>query len=191
LIQDDSASSAINPAYDASKRYGDLGNIAWSKAGLPMAITAARTIRNRYFVLSGGTGLFDLKLVGPLADSLVGLSVLDSAGRAYPIIMQAQQQLAVIGLPKGTYHFGTPTTALEGGLNSQYFRIYPNPTTGRFTIDLGAGTNQPIQITNLLGKVLMTTTLDAGANELDLSVLAKGVYLVQVSGLGVQRVVKE
>ncbi len=191
LIQDDSASTAINPAQDATKRYGDLGNIAWSKAGLPMAITAARTIRDRYFVLSGGTGLFDLKLTGPLADSLSGLALIDSSGRVYPFIGQAQQQLAVIGLLKGTYHFGRPTTTLDAGPTSHHFRIYPNPTAGRITIDLRTETNRSIQITNLLGQVQMTTTLYAGTNELDLSALAKGVYLVQVQGLGVQRVVKE
>jgi hypothetical protein len=65
------------------------------------------------------------------------------------------------------------------------FLVYPNPSNGMFNIDF-AGEYAPLQlmITNLLGQVVYSETLDQSdgvmQRELDLNQLADGSYFVNV-----------
>ncbi|HSI91517.1 MAG TPA: GEVED domain-containing protein [Adhaeribacter sp.] len=64
-------------------------------------------------------------------------------------------------------------------------RLYPNPTTGKFTLELPATYNGTYQLEaqNLIGQTVASGTVKVvggQTRELDLSHLAKGVYLVKV-----------
>lgn len=58
-------------------------------------------------------------------------------------------------------------------------QVYPNPTTGRFTLALPAARPAQVQVLNALGQVVQTRTA-TGSVALDLSGLARGVYAVRV-----------
>ncbi|MCP4551195.1 MAG: T9SS type A sorting domain-containing protein, partial [Bacteroidetes bacterium] len=60
--------------------------------------------------------------------------------------------------------------------------IYPNPSSGIFTINFSKnGTYAKIRVINLIGEVLSTVELDnRNTYKLDLSSLAKGVYILQI-----------
>lgn len=73
------------------------------------------------------------------------------------------------------------------------FTLYPNPTTGVVTIDVGNATFDKVLVLDALGKVVMAKTAD-GINEIDLSILVPGLYFLQIEVDGEyyqQRVVKE
>lgn len=63
------------------------------------------------------------------------------------------------------------------------FSIYPNPSSGKFTVPFNSlsDKNLRIEITNLLGeKIRFTTSYTNNQMELDLSGNAKGIYFVQL-----------
>jgi subtilisin family serine protease len=76
--------------------------------------------------------------------------------------------------------------------------VYPNPTSGRFTIDMHdqVGSDHSIEIINTLGEVVMF--IENGVSddrlELDLSAQPSGVYLIKIAGehgVSVSRIIKK
>jgi hypothetical protein len=61
------------------------------------------------------------------------------------------------------------------------FLVYPNPTTGIFTLSTQFLKEGKISITSVIGKLVYTKTILIDGNyQIDLSHLAKGVYIVSV-----------
>lgn len=73
----------------------------------------------------------------------------------------------------------------ESGVVSGQFVVYPNPTTGVIVLETRELTDDAILlITDVAGKVVRTKTIPKGAlpiTTIDLSGIAKGIYIVQVS----------
>lgn len=73
--------------------------------------------------------------------------------------------------------------------------VYPNPTTGVFTLGFAAPGKANIRVMSLLGaEVFSQTVQHTGAYNIDLSAFESGTYLVQVitdKGVTLQRVVKQ
>jgi hypothetical protein len=63
--------------------------------------------------------------------------------------------------------------------NSVNVAIYPNPTTGNFTVE-GAGRSM-IRIYNLLGKQVYESIVTADKQTLNVRSLIAGTYIVQVN----------
>jgi hypothetical protein len=77
-------------------------------------------------------------------------------------------------------------TIANVGIQNNYrdlISIYPNPTTGEFTIETGDfSTNEiSISITNSLGAVVYQNILTSAKSTVDLSKLARGVYVLRIS----------
>jgi hypothetical protein len=77
------------------------------------------------------------------------------------------------------------------------FSIYPNPTTGRFRIDLKApveGSPVQVELYGMLGNILYTGTIDSAPSfELSLDDQPSGVYvvrLVQGGAMSTKRIIK-
>jgi hypothetical protein len=73
-------------------------------------------------------------------------------------------------------------------------RVYPNPTTGRMTIDFGKkyATTQ-VKITNIIGQLIWKDTVsNQQLLELQLEAIA-GIYIIEVhseEGIFVERIIK-
>jgi hypothetical protein len=67
---------------------------------------------------------------------------------------------------------------------AQEVSVYPNPTTGIFTIDLSTiHTEATITITDIAGRVIASKILPKAAApvaDFDLGNIAKGLYMIQV-----------
>jgi hypothetical protein len=66
--------------------------------------------------------------------------------------------------------------------------LYPNPTTGNVTLELNTLTN--VLITNALGQVVLTETLSAGKQILDIKNQTNGLYFVKLNQNGKQQIIK-
>ena len=66
--------------------------------------------------------------------------------------------------------------------------VYPNPTTGLVTLDLNAVTQ--ITITNALGQVILTETVLAGKQTIDLKNQHNGLYFMNLQQDGKQQTIK-
>jgi hypothetical protein len=77
-------------------------------------------------------------------------------------------------------------TPLNIGIGEQQAHLdgvsmYPNPTTGAFTLSVKEAGNYMVEVTNVLGEVVLSTNTSAQRTDLDLTGHAKGVYMVRVS----------
>lgn len=82
--------------------------------------------------------------------------------------------------------------------NNINLRIFPNPTKGKFTIEITdlkkSITNSQLCITNIQGEIIYQSKITNSKTEIDLSVQASGIYIVTInSGEKVyhQKLVKE
>ena len=64
--------------------------------------------------------------------------------------------------------------------NNEDVNIYPNPTTGIFTISTEGGKIKEVKVFNLLGEEIYSTTIDNQQTTINLSSQAQGIYFVQV-----------
>ena len=70
------------------------------------------------------------------------------------------------------------TTSVENQFKAQKaFSIYPNPVTNSLTIDLVSDSNFEIQISDVLGKVILS---DQNRTTVDVSKLTSGIYYISV-----------
>ena len=67
-------------------------------------------------------------------------------------------------------------------VNDQFsLALYPNPTTGIFTIESTNGLAKTIQISDITGRVVLNHSTSDDLINLNVSNLANGVYYVKVS----------
>ncbi len=63
--------------------------------------------------------------------------------------------------------------------------IYPNPSTGKFVVKLSEGTDVSklsIEVTNVLGEIILQSKIQHVTSDIDLSNQPKGVYFIRVTG---------
>ena len=75
--------------------------------------------------------------------------------------------------------FSVTTGILENTINNN-INIYPNPTTGKFTIE----NKGDLTICNLLGKNILSQKLTSAKTEIDLSNHPKGIYFAKIRDRG-------
>jgi hypothetical protein len=65
-----------------------------------------------------------------------------------------------------------------GGSEQQQVQIHPNPSTGIINLT-GPGSSYEVQVVNMQGEV-KTNQIISGSAQLDLSHLARGLYIVKI-----------
>ena len=61
--------------------------------------------------------------------------------------------------------------------------LFPNPATDRLTIDCANNLNLKLQICNIIGDCVFQSDLTSGKNELDISHLSSGIYIIRLTGV--------
>ncbi len=74
-------------------------------------------------------------------------------------------------------HSCTGVLALNQDLN---FKIFPNPSSGKFTLQLANYSNSQVSIYNVNGDLVYKQNIDQAISLIDISQLAKGIYLLQI-----------
>ncbi|MFO0486194.1 MAG: T9SS type A sorting domain-containing protein, partial [Sphingobacteriia bacterium] len=81
---------------------------------------------------------------------------------------------------------GDATTARTASLAAGGIQLDPNPTQGQLTVAIATPGSYSLQLSDLQGRVVYTTTLSSSAGgtttSLQLPSLAPGLYSVQVAG---------
>ena len=80
----------------------------------------------------------------------------------------------------------SPVRTVTFGVGAAGFVLFPNPAQQRVGLQLSLAAAGTISLTDLAGRVVMQQTIEAGATQpsLDLSTLATGIYVVQVTQNG-------
>lgn len=74
------------------------------------------------------------------------------------------------------------------------FSIYPNPATDNFIIDCANGQSPDLFVYNIIGEIVLQKELTGNKNEVDISSLPKGIYVIKVStsdGSAQKKLIKE
>jgi hypothetical protein len=79
-------------------------------------------------------------------------------------------------------------------MNKNAINIYPNPVTDRLFITCFDRKDLNMQIYNILGELILQRKLNNSSNEIDISALRKGIYIVKIvseNGTMQQKIIKE
>ena len=79
-----------------------------------------------------------------------------------------------------TKNFGVNTNLSVTNFDVSAIKFYPNPTFGEITVSLPEMAK--VTLTDLTGKIILNTTLEAGDSTLNLGTLSKGIYLINFAG---------
>jgi uncharacterized protein (TIGR02145 family) len=64
----------------------------------------------------------------------------------------------------------------------KYFKLYPNPSTDRIVIDIANSQNLNLYVYTIVGELVLQKKLNNNKNEIDISTLSTGLYVVKVLG---------
>lgn len=76
------------------------------------------------------------------------------------------------------YTLSSGTTGKQEQLLEEKFRVYPNPSTGIYNVDMAV--DYTLQLTNVMGAMLLQEHRSRGLSQLDLSDMPSGVYYLTV-----------
>ncbi len=65
--------------------------------------------------------------------------------------------------------------------------IYPNPANESLTISFGKEFNGGIEIQNLNGKIVLKETINSSSIKLNLSAIAKGIYILKITDININQ----
>jgi uncharacterized protein (TIGR02145 family) len=74
------------------------------------------------------------------------------------------------------------STGLGDINNIEKIKLYPNPSNSRITIGSAEYQNTYLLVYNLFGEMVMHSVLTKSTNEIDISSLPKGVYILKIAG---------
>ncbi len=77
------------------------------------------------------------------------------------------------------------TSAKINGLS-----VYPNPSNGEFTVELNNGINKTIEVTDVAGRVVLTTTSLNDKVNVNINSLTNGIYFVKIVSNTITNVIK-
>jgi hypothetical protein len=186
------ANSTLCPPATSAPR---TSSTIWGRPNNPGAITA-----NPSVWCSGGFVNFFVTPASPLPsynwtvsngtiDAGQGSSIIDvtwGANAAGTVSVNASN---TCGQSAGTSSQNFSAGCREEGTSSATdFSVYPNPTSGKTTLSLYSETsfNYTLKVIDYLGRVILSNELKAIAGEntqeVDMSHLAKGMYMIEVAG---------
>jgi hypothetical protein len=76
------------------------------------------------------------------------------------------------------------TTTLSG------VKVFPNPTAGFFTVELNSTFDKTIELTDVSGRLISSTTSKEGKVNMSVSHLANGIYYVKIKSNDAVEVIK-
>jgi hypothetical protein len=84
----------------------------------------------------------------------------------------------------------TMNVSIDIIFNANEFSIFPNPSNGIFTIKTNNKETQAIQILNLVGQVVLETTIQNNELKIDISKQPIGIYFIKIGSV-TQKVIKK
>jgi hypothetical protein len=73
------------------------------------------------------------------------------------------------------------TTSMKNNSTNSLVSIFPNPSTGNFTIESNANSTNLLQVFDVMGKLLLSQIIQNGKNTINTENLTEGIYILSVS----------
>ena len=206
LRWDATATRGFDQDLEANKMLSATGvNLSFLNGTTPMAIlaehlpTSTTTYPLALTAPQAGTYTISFEGLASLNNPQWSIYLLDNQTGISTLVTDATSYLfnAVQGNNNGRFSLVVNPAGVTslGSTISNKLLLSPNPASSGVTMQLATPISQAttFRISNALGQVVITATMPANTTELslDLSSLAKGVYMVQAPGFGVTKLVKE
>ncbi len=102
-------------------------------------------------------------------------------GNLYNIDYWYVDNVSIVASGSGSPAFDTPISDLTENDGVKIFNLYPNPASDYINISLtGASSEVTVRIFDVRGSMVKSQVLNASENRIDVSTLAKGIYMVSV-----------
>ncbi len=165
-----------NPVPAAQMVYDHVGRaIAPTFAGLPNAFGSSASkgasfVHNFTFPMDGSWNMNNMHIVGMFIDNA---TLIDNGGT-----------ILVNDALKKVYAQGTEVaaTSLLNGPDAM-ISVYPNPSANQFQLVLNVAANQAMQyeVSDVMGKVIYTSSMNSGKSTIDASAWSNGVYTLKLN----------
>lgn len=167
----------------ASNNYSNNTNCSWliqppNATTITLSFSAFNTELNQdgVFVYDGGNNT--APVLGQFSGASIPNSVTSTGGSMY---VEFVSDPAIRRQGWTANYTSTFTTSIDEAFLKNNFKLYPNPTSGIFTINSGFENSATLEIIDVLGKkVLNTFNINKGINQIDVSKLCKGVYFIKL-----------
>ena len=73
-------------------------------------------------------------------------------------------------------------TQINDNSIDKHIQIYPNPTIDKVFINISKRQDLKMQIYNVVGECVLQRELNSGTNEIDISYLTTGIYVIKLTG---------
>jgi hypothetical protein len=164
-----------NPVPASQMVYDHVGRaIAPTFAGLPNAYGSSASkgasfVHNFTFPMDGSWNMNKMHIVGMFIDNT---TLVDNGGT-----------ILVNDALKKAYAQGTEVAAISllNGPDAMV-SVYPNPSTNQFQLVLNVAANQAMhyEVSDVMGKVVYTSSMNAGKSTIDASAWSNGIYTLKL-----------
>ncbi len=79
------------------------------------------------------------------------------------------------------YKLTVTSASFISDIQENEIRVYPNPTDGKFIVEITTPETGTISVVDISGKVIIIKTMNSNRSEIDLSSYPKGVYIVDIN----------
>ncbi len=165
-------------------KYANNSNCSWliqpaSASSITLSFSAFDTELNYDGVIVFDGANSSAPVLGQFTGTTIPSSVTSTGGSMY-VVFLSDESLRSNGW-NASYN-STTLGVNDLVLNDNNIKIYPNPTTGIFTIKSSLEEAINVQLFDILGKqVLKTFKIEKGLINIDVSDLSKGIYLLKLS----------
>ncbi|MCD4747285.1 MAG: T9SS type A sorting domain-containing protein, partial [Bacteroidales bacterium] len=87
--------------------------------------------------------------------------------------------------------YGDPVIISDENRCNKEISIYPNPTNGIMNISgIKSNSNTYLKVADIYGRIILKEAISSDNNKLDLSCLPRGLYIIELFGVGTYYVEK-
>ncbi len=80
--------------------------------------------------------------------------------------------------------FNVISVGIENAVTDFGVRLYPNPNSGSFTLEFTDDVEREIEVTDAIGRLVLTSTIFTKQERIDLNETAAGIYILNVKQNG-------
>ena len=163
-------------------KYANNSNCSWliqpaSATSITLSFTSFDTELNYDGVIIYDGANSSAPILNQFTGSTIPSSVTSTGGNMY-VVFLSDESLRANGW---NAVYNSTALGIDDFSLNENIKIYPNPTTGIFSIQSTLDENVKVEIFDILGKqVLKTYTVGKGINNINASDLSKGVYLLKL-----------
>lgn len=127
----------------------------------------------------GGVSIFQWYWNGNIIPGATQREYVATANGDYTVIVTNAEGCTATS---NAFTFTGGTTSVDEDVTSTRIAVYPNPMSGRCSINLPRAVSRELSVMDLTGAIVKTVTVgdDAESIELELSDVANGTYLIQI-----------